>query len=427
MIKIFLMNALVKKLNLYKTSPSSISHGDISHVSLPVLIAIYMIVQYFAVPVVNSFVGIIVPNSYWATALIGIFSFVLGAIFTSQLFQRFYKSPPFNFLINRENILTLYFSGIFFISIGILLKLKACHLVANQLDCNQFFERVMKPNYLYISAACCFLAAFFLELKVQHQIKIIVRIVILILFVSVFIAISGTGRTLFMAFSLSFVIGVYSLFPRARRIKHLIWLCIAVLGAWVFISYVKELAYPSSISGPGLNISFMYVKVINRISQYHILDAVLKNWPKELALSFYGWQDFFSLPSVFDGRVYLDGNDFGHMIQVLGDDDFVTGIAPTFIGDLYIRGGNYSGVMIGMFFIGALCRCFDYLLRAIPFGVAVCLSMIMMPIILHGTEDFIFITLSVNLLMLSFYLVVFIMMGAILSRYRLICEAVDEK
>lgn len=421
------MSDAVKKLNFYERSLSSRSGENVSHMSLVVLVVIYMFFQYFAVPVVNYFTGVIASNLYWITAFIGFFSFVLGALFASQLAQRLYKNPTKIFFIDRKNIPVLYFSGIFFISLGVLLKLKSCHLVANQLDCNQYFERVMKPNYLYVSAACCFLSALFLEIKIKFQLKSMLRIIFLMLFVGFFIGMSGTGRTLFMAFALSFVIGVYSLFPKARKIKYLILLCIAVLGSWVLISYIKELSYPSSVSGPGMNISFMYVKVINRISQYHILDAVLKNWPKEFALSFYGWQDFFSLPSVFDGRVYLDGNDFGHMTKVLGGDDFVTGIAPTFIGDLYTRGGIFSGVMLGMFLIGFLCRCFDYLLCALPFGIAVCLSMIMIPIILHGTEDFIFITFSISLLMLSFYLVVFMIMGEIVGRYKPIRRAFYEK
>lgn len=409
------MNITAEKFNSEGTSPFLSLDEDVSYLSLPVLIIIYMFFQYFAVPLAKSFAGFIVTDSYWVTACAGVFSFALGAVFASQLFHKVYKKPSKNSFIDRKDISVLYLSGILFILLGMLLKLKSCHIVANELDCKEYFERVMRPNYLYVSSACCFLLAFFLEAKFKFQFKIIVKIIILMLLVSFFIAISGIGRTLFMAFSLSFIIGVYSLFPKARNLKYLILLTIAVLGAWVLISYIKELSYPSSSSGPGLNISFMYVKVINRISQFHILDAVLKNWPKELNLAFYGWQDFFSLPSIFGSREYLDGNDFGHAIKILGEGDFVTGIAPTYIGDLYMRAGLF-GVITGMFILGILFKGFDFLIVLLPLNTAICITMIMMPLMIHGVEDFIFLTLSTNLLMITFYLAVFLGMSFIFDR-----------
>jgi hypothetical protein len=381
----------------------------ISFINLSILVAIYMFFQYLAVPLIMIFGEKGVSSRYFIVVGAGLLSYLAGIIISHFIFKYLTKDK---YLIKIKtkidhDVRVLYYSGIIFLSLGILLKLKSCHFIESQLDCNQYFERIMKPNYLYISAITCFLAGLLIDLKIKFRVTYIFYIILLISATLAINVLSGGGRTLLMALFLSLAIGVFSLFPKVRRLKFLTLLGLLILIIWVFISYIKEISYPSAGMIPHFDIHFMTVKVINRISHSHILDSILNSWPSDLRLFFLGWQDFFSLPSFNFNRTYLSGNDFGRAFKIISPEDFVTGIAPTYIGDLYMRGGVVLGVMLGMFFIGLLYKGFDFLLLLLPIDIALSLSMILIPLMLHGVEDFVFLTLSTNFLMLSFYLTVF--------------------
>jgi len=139
------------------------------------------------------------------------------------------------------------------------------------------------------------------------------------------------------------------------------------------------------------------------------LDLIYENWPKNSFLYFYGVSDFFTLPSVGFNREYLNGNDFGHAIKVISDNDFVTGVAPTFIGDLYIRGG-ITAIIIGMYFIGITYDLIFKIINRLQCSTRIGIMVIIYPYLIYCTEDFIFLSFSTVLIMFLFYYHFFIIL-----------------
>jgi len=237
----------------------------------------------------------------------------------------------------------------------------------------------------------CIVSSNSLEFKVKNGVKQAHSSIFISFLFTIFVAYSGVGRTLVMSFYCSLFLGILSVFPQFRKIRYVFMGMLLLILCWVLISYIKEMYWIGSGESRGFNTYFIYTKIINRVSQAHIVENIIKYWPADIKLYAFGWQDFFTLPAISIERNYLNGNDFGHAVKIIADEDFVTGIAPTFIGDLYMRGGAFYGVFLGMLFVGIVYRQFDFLLHSLPQVVTIFIYMNMVPIIIHGTEDFVFL------------------------------------
>lgn len=373
--------------------------------SLPMMVAAYMFFQYLAVPLVNLCLGKGDFSEALVLGVLGIFAFILGSRLPNLLGSRVAPHAGDQPFLTSKDVRVLYYSSLVFIAIGVLIKIKSCFFFGG-LGCNDFFYRVTRPNLLYLSSAIALSAAILLSLRLKMELRKLITLFLLVFLFTIFVAYSGVGRTLVMGFYCSLFLGVLLVFPQFRKIRYVFMGILLLILCWILISYIKEMYWIGSGEGRGFNAYFLYTKIINRISQAHIVENIIKHWPADIKLYAFGWQDFFTLPAISIERNYLNGNDFGHAVKIIADDDFVTGIAPTFIGDLYMRGGAFYGVFLGMFFVGILCRQFDFLLYSLPRVVALFIYMNMVPIILHGTEDFVFLTLSTNILMLAFFLTI---------------------
>ena len=137
-----------------------------------------------------------------------------------------------------------------------------------------------------------------------------------------------------------------------------------------------------------------------------------ENWPKNTFMYFYGVSDFFTLPSFGINREYLDGNDFGRAIKVISDNDLITGVAPTFIGDLYIRGG-ITATIIGMYFVGIIYDLIFKIINRLEFSARIGIISFIYPYLVYCTEDFILLSLSTILIMILFFYYFFIIIKKI--------------
>jgi len=107
---------------------------------------------------------------------------------------------------------------------------------------------------------------------------------------------------------------------------------------------------------------------LSRINQSVILAAIINNpQPLEYGKSFKEIMFVFGPPrSIWKDKplsINASGNEFGHRIGVLGENDRITGVGPTMVGDWFINFG-LAGVIFGMLLMGMLFRLiYEYLIK----------------------------------------------------------------
>lgn len=383
---------------------------DIKIPNIGLLVMPYMFLQYLAVPFYNfTFYDINFKISFYI-ALLGILFFIIGVYFTNKLIVSD-KIIDKNKNIDCE--IFLYY-GVTSLILGIAIKFKSCYALAGSEQCiNYILSQALRPNYLYLAGSLFISIYLILKIKFESRSNIKSKLPLLltlnIISFILLVIISGVGRSLSFYYLVSLFLVLYSVDVRFRKVKYFCTAIFILIFFWIVLSYFKSLIVESQGLNNILGINFLTVKVINRFSQYHILDLIYENWPKNNFMYFYGVSDFFTLPSIGINREYLNGNDLGHAVKVIGFDDFVTGIAPTFIGDLYIRGG-ITAVIIGMYFIG-FTYCLIYkIINRLYFSARIGIMAIIYPYLLYCTEDFIFLSLSTALIMFLFFYYFFIIL-----------------
>jgi hypothetical protein len=288
-----------------------------------------------------------------------------------------------------------------------MVKLKACILYV---ECNDYFYRLWRPNLLYLGAFLTVSFGLLLDMSqnVSRRLKNIIVLIVIFFALNIWLALSGVGRSLGAYYALSILILIYFFNFKISKFKFVIYSLLLLSITWFAISIGKNIVVDGLPIESALSSDFVGSKIIYRISQAHILESIYLNWPNNLYLGAYGWSDFLSIPALGIKRNYLNGNDFGYAVQLIGDHDLITGVGPTFIGDLYIRGGEFFGIILGMFFLGALFAIYQILLGRLNSKLAVIIIINTFPFFLHGTEDFIFLTLSTFMIMNLFYLIFFV-------------------
>jgi hypothetical protein len=383
---------------------------DIKIPNIGLLLIPYMFLQYLAVPFYNfAFYGTNFKISFYI-GLLGILFFLIGVYFSNKLLFNNKINNKINFI---DYDIFLHY-GIGCLILGFSIKFKSCFALADSEYCiDHVLSQILRPNYLYLAGSL--FISIYLIFKIRFESRsIIIRKLALLLTLNIIlflmlVIISGVGRSLSVYYLVSLFLFLYSIDVRFRKIKYICTAIITLVFFWVVLSFFKSLIVEYKDFNNILGINFITVKVINRFSQYHILDLIYENWPKNHFMYFNGVSDFFTLPSVGINREYLNGNDFGHAIKVISDNDFVTGVAPTFIGDLYIRGG-ITATIIGMYFIGITYDLIFKIINRLQGSTRIGIMVIIYPYLIYCTEDFIFLSLSTALIMFLFYYNFFIIL-----------------
>lgn len=132
-----------------------------------------------------------------------------------------------------------------------------------------------------------------------------------------------------------------------------------------------------------------------RINQSVVISGILKNPQpflhgvtfKELIFTFGPPRFFWKNKPV---SMNANGNDFGHRIGILSDNDLKTSVGPTFIGDWYLNFG-LIGIIIGMFLMGIIFRSiYQYLIKQTSHSLSgVMFYAVIWIQIIKGMEDWI--------------------------------------
>jgi hypothetical protein len=177
---------------------------------------------------------------------------------------------------------------------------------------------------------------------------------------------------------------------RARVPLILLAVCaVPIFLAKSWMKYSVNLA-PGDLAAFGVA-SFIYEAIVARISQHEILDAILSHWDQPF-IGFSGWTDFFN-GLLSQQLIYLNGNDLGKAFGVIHWGDVVTGVGPTFMGDFYLRGG-IQAVAAGMALSGLAFSLLTRLVHQQGGSVVILIYAMLLPILVHGLEDWVFLTLA---------------------------------
>ena len=133
---------------------------------------------------------------------------------------------------------------------------------------------------------------------------------------------------------------------------------------------------------------------VGRLAQSHIFTAIVQK--TDIYLYGKGLLDFFrafdAVSSINQEVLFInDGNDFGKAIGILKPTDFLTGVGPTQIGDMYLNFG-FPGIILGMCLLGILYRyLFESFVATRSISGGMFYSILWIQII-HGFEDWISLT-----------------------------------
>ena len=329
----------------------------------------------------------------------------------SILFMTFGIFIGNKFFLNNHNInkKTFQFNSKFFLgtSIFFLLSsfaakfLRQIPLIINESRID--FSNFLMPNFLTEIFFLTIMTLIMLKASIANQMQ--KKYILVLYFISLGVifltwtSITGVGRSMAAYLIIGLVINYFMI--RNFQFRIIFLSIISLLLLWYFISALKAINIEGQDSSIIFNNTFFMDKFVNRFDHSHIFSQVVSLWPKELFFYFYGWQDFFTMPSIGIYRNFLDGNDFGHAIGLLGNEDFKTGVGPTFLGDLYMR-GQEIGCIIGFLLLGIILCLYDLLLYKQPTENIFILNGILSAFIIHGSEDFIFLTFSTSLVIFLF-------------------------
>jgi hypothetical protein len=160
----------------------------------------------------------------------------------------------------------------------------------------------------------------------------------------------------------------------------------------------------------------LFYMLFFRVNMSHVVNAVIESGQSEFSGGTLGqfWVDL--LPYGMDRVNAFDGNVFGRMVGLLPPTDFVTGVAVTNMGDLYINFG-LSGIVVGMFLTGILYKILSSSCCGQRGPLFVLIYSLMWPILVHGMESPITVLYANSLKMIVLCLFVHIFV----ARNRRVC------
>jgi len=364
------------------------------------IVSFYFILQQLFLPIYNFIFLNYVFNDAFYFALSGIIFFILGCMTLSSISYGLKKISYDRNLrfCSKSIIFTFLLLSIF----SILLKFRVCLDLNSNLSCYSSITKIIFAPTIINMLTFLFV---FSILKVFNYSKLIVVINFLLIGIFTCWLYFFESRFRIISFLFSCIVVEYYINRHNFSLKKSIGILLVILTIWFSLSWIKIQGHDVEFLKMLTLQKFLLSSTIGRVCQDHIFSKVVENWDAPYML-FESWPDFFN--QLFYLKLnHLDGNDFGKNI-VLGFDDHVTGVGPTFFGDLYMN-GNLVGLYIGMYIIGIIYT-FIHKLKSLyggTFGIFLYASLL--PILVQGSEDFVFLTLAriVNIFIL-FNIIVFI-------------------
>jgi len=337
--------------------------------------------------------------------LYGICSFFVGCFLVNLYNYKLIKNKLKNnnktneFYININQLYLLLLFSLFLFILGIIIKFRNI-LILDLLNVDDHnFNISFAPNIVMQLGMLLLLCTLHLNVfknGVVSKLKYYKSYVLFSLFsILLYYLATGSGRYFMMSILLGYIVIISNL-DNKISFKLIISLIIFILLFWFIITWKKNIdVYENSFS-------YLINSSIGRISQFHILENLLLNFEGPF-LYFIAWVDFFNNLFNFN-LIYLDGNDFGKS-TVLGWNDHQTGVGPTYMGDLFLNGGIFS-IYLGMLIIGILYQFIYNFCTSLNNFYNTLLYSSLLPQMLHGTEDWIFLTFA--RIFKSFYILLFI-------------------
>ena len=375
------------------------------------LFLIYIIFAYLFIPLLNY---LIYKESFDYSNFIAVISilFMASGIFLGNKF--ILKRRPFSANKSTLNSKYLILASLSFLLLSFAAKI--LHQIPSLISGDIFHtESLLKPNFLTEMSLLSIMSLCIAHLKSESKSKKIIFLLILVALFALFLiwnSVTGVGRSLAAYLVLGLILNYFMVQKFSFRQFFLFF--ISFLFLWFFISAYKTVAIEGQSISVISGMQFFSDKFLSRFSHSIIFSQVVTMWPKGISIYFYGWQDFFTMPALGFHRYYLDGNDFGHAMNVIADTDFKTGVGPTFLGDLYMRGREFC-CFTGFFLIGLLLCFYDLILLRLSVEKAFVFNGILSVFFIHGSEDFIFLTLSTSLIIFLFVSAIFYLLEKLLG------------
>jgi len=134
---------------------------------------------------------------------------------------------------------------------------------------------------------------------------------------------------------------------------------------------------------------------LSRINQLSVLSAILKNpQPLQYGKSFKEIILVFSPPRfIWENKplsVNAGSNGFGHRIGLLSDDDYITGVGPTIVGDWFMNFG-ILGIVFGMVLMGMIYRfIYEFLIKSTNYSLSgIMIYSVIWVNVIKGMEDWV--------------------------------------
>lgn len=379
-----------------------------------------MIFQYLLVPIFGLGNAYQYNFEYYKIATAGILSFVIG----SKLVNHCLTSKSNNLYVNISSVdeRLIICTSILFFLLGFIVKAKKIWMLGG-FD----LDTVYKPNMLHVASFVLFSLYIIIKQK-KSQLPLRMAIGILIcsfLLINFWFLIAAVGRASIIYIIVSIVLSYYMFYNRINKF-YLVIPALLILIVLIGVGYIKALHF-NQVQNTGFSIdNHILNSFINRISQSHILLNVLLIKPPDLSIGFYGFEDIIRFPFLGMTRYYLSGQDFGHAFNLIGNADFVTGVAPSFIGDLYLRVSSLWMLVAWMAIVGVCYGLIEFSVVELDIKYSLPLIVLLFPYLLYGTEEFIFLTIATLLLMFSFFFISIRAVDCMLQLYhkrKLVCLA----
>jgi len=301
--------------------------------------------------------------------VIGLIAFSLGHQIASN--KSFSKS---NILMAEWSVKKLFFISIFLFFLGYIIKVIRFfigkinyEMYSDALSGNPLFTFFITPNPLHMIGILLSIIGFFYSKNIgniKHQ-KIFFYTTFLMLLIYL-LGIIDLGSKYKMLAPFIFILLIKNIFyPEKKLYKIFLKLFVITLIVFTVDSIKNTIFYGESSQNTFLE---KMTPLIGRISQVQVVTQIVN----------------IDAPYLF-GHLPLEGNAFGHKYNLIGTNDYKTGVAVTNPGDLYLDFGPI-GIMFGLFLLGVVYKLFYIFISKTNMFFILFYPMAWV-VIIHGVEN----------------------------------------
>ena len=301
--------------------------------------------------------------------IIGLMAFSLGYKTASK--KSFIKS---NILMAEWSVRKLFLISIFLFFLGYIIKVIRFfsgkvnyEMYSDALSGNPLFTFFVTPNPLHMIGILLGIIGFFYSKRIgsTKQKKLFLYTTFLMLSIYL-LGIIDLGSKYKMLAPFIFILLIKNIFyPEKKLYKIFLKLFVITLIVFTVDSIKNIIFYGESNQNTFLE---KMTPLIGRVSQVQVVTQIVK----------------LDEPYLF-GHLLLEGNAFGHKYELIGTNDFKTGVAVTNPGDLYLDFGPI-GIIFGLFLLGVVYKLFYIFISKTNMFFILFYPMVWV-VIIHGVES----------------------------------------